>query len=144
MTFKLKYLFCLVLVVGVALMWDVWYSISELTANQLLTAREKSKILPQYLQMAAGEDVFDFLGLAGRYEYGIDFDPAFYFRPEWDGAVISANVVTNFDSIYVKWHADWPAIEAKAAEENRIFYRQIINTVVAGLFAGWLVWPRFK
>ncbi len=37
-TFHLKHALCLILVVGVTLMWGAWYQTDELTANKLLAA----------------------------------------------------------------------------------------------------------
>jgi hypothetical protein len=37
-----------------------------------------------------------------------------------------------------EWQVDWPAIEAKAVEENWTFYRQVFVTVLAVLTIGWV------
>jgi hypothetical protein len=42
LTFRLKYLFCLILVVGVALMWWSWCSSGDVPASAILAARQKS------------------------------------------------------------------------------------------------------
>jgi hypothetical protein len=164
-TFRLKYLFCLILVIGVSLMWWTWYSSSELTANLLLVAREKSKAPPQHFDP---RDTSKWLGLNQWTDGEVRQRPLFpiglsmsYFGQiecDWTESIIlfvdPRNQIARIDKnrVYrkstetdyvISWVADWPAIEAKAVEENRTFYCQIAVTVVAGLFAGWLVWPRW-
>jgi hypothetical protein len=128
LTFRLKYLFCLVLVIGVTLMWG---ANTNKTANRLLVAREKARTLPVGLTFDEVPSLLDlplpdFRG-GGYVEIWLWMDCKLYVP------------VSSRGELY--WHADWPAIEAKAREENWDFYRQLIATIVAGLFAGWLVWP---
>jgi hypothetical protein len=144
LTFRLKWLFFSLLLIGVALIWGKWYyhSSTELTANRLLTAREMSNNLPTHLDEASGEDVLDYLGLAGQYAHGIDLDPAVYFEPDWDEQMISATVNSVEGGTVVKWEADWSIIESKADEEDWLFNRQLIMTIAAALFGGYLVFPK--
>jgi hypothetical protein len=147
LTFRLKYLFCFVLVVGVALMWWTWANGTDETANRLLVARERSKTVN--LPMAYN-DVCDSLGLPPKLMSKAIISAAYIFdvgnnglsRGLDPGLWLDCSVIFQYDSAgyvhRVEWHADWPTIEAKAAEENWTFYRQVIVTVLAVIAIGWV------
>ncbi|MFT5524115.1 MAG: hypothetical protein ACI9G1_000631 [Pirellulaceae bacterium] len=170
LTFRLNFLFCLVMVVGVALMWWQWACRTEFTANRLLVAREvlKSKKLPavefhsshqtepissaqaaRLLAEARIPKSYAFSNIIGNVNRGIyHFDR--YYADLWvedcrllltGYQVKGPPVGTDFA---FHWQADWPAIEAMAREEDWIFYRQITVTLMALLTIGWAVRSRRK
>jgi hypothetical protein len=144
MTFRLKYLFCLVLVVGVSLMWWMWCN--RLSANRLLKAREIAKTesgKTQTRSLLATLNIQGHFGAADLDPYGMSHACS----ATWSGcpsrlvAVIDRPGGTSVKSVI--WPgADWPYIEAKARVENWTFHRQLIVTVLVGLFVGWVVWPK--
>jgi hypothetical protein len=143
-TFRLKYLFCLILVVGVALMWGTWASGTPRTANRLLVLKECLLSMTYSDFLAEVPDTsFNRLQTGGNTSIR-ESRPIRRVRDLWMNTQVSYEVDYNsVDGIQaITWQADWPAIEAKAAEENWTFYRHVIVMVVAGLVAGWVVWPR--
>lgn len=164
LTFRLKYLFCLVLVIGVVLMWWNWSSSYELTANRLLEVREKlrSKELPTAefrgtsrpppIPIAEAFELLDTAGIPDKYTATlkstlgetINFFDAYYVDLWMEDCrlvlkgyrVESQPTYTDFG---FELQADWPAIEAKAHEENWTFYRQVIISIATALTIGWVV-----
>jgi hypothetical protein len=148
LTFRLKYLFCLVLIVGVALMWGVWYSsLDDPTASRLLAAKEKSEAIPKHL------DMFDASGILGLEKWEQFVSTGGTATETSQSSTLLNRVDTDWNkSVFfevssyekdqtncsVSWQADWPAIEAKAADENWTFYRQVIMTILAVLTIGWV------
>ena len=164
LTYRLKYLFCLTLLVGIVLMWAMWYRADELTANRLLIAREKLKsksgpvihsrnsARPAPISSSEAFRLLDETGIPDSYTSSLKatlgddincFDS--YYVDLWDencrlllqGYPVDTHP-TSTDFRFA-WQADWSAIEAKAAQENWTFYRQVIITVVVGAFTGWIV-----
>jgi hypothetical protein len=179
LTFRLKYLFCLILVIGVALMWWTWANGKCETANRLLEVRENLRDWQNHAEkngpMKLGPSntevrsyISSFLQEAGvpkpqsspctapEYGYGAstggDTSMASHSEFElWFRSELTVDYKIRWyhrkhvgTEVIVVWTADWPAIEAKAAEENWTYYRQVIVTVLAVLTLGWVVLPRRK
>ena len=136
-TFRLKPAFCLILVVGVALMW--WKRASgtdeeSVTADQLLDAREKAKSILQTRDQynavkSIGVIEASWFHSSERVSLDTKWGAKVHFDMKRSGGLYSS----------VIWHTHWPTIEARAAEENWIFYRQVIITVLAAIVLGWAV-----
>jgi hypothetical protein len=116
LTFRLKYLFCLILAVGVALMWWTWACGTKFTACRVLAVRERFSLDPS-LGPAIHSDARMAIFVASLDK---SFSPPSY---EYEKCV---------------WTTNWPLIEARAREENWTFYRHVIVTVLAVLTMGWV------
>jgi hypothetical protein len=138
--FNLKTLFCLTLVVGVALMWVSWARGTDETANRLMEIRDSTTTMSHLTpfknvwELLNSEDepiIFGTEGVISPNEADLWMDCSVELQLTYDGNVESTT-----------WHADWPAIEKKAREENGIFYCNIIVSVLATLIFGWMLLGR--
>jgi hypothetical protein len=139
LNFRLKYLFCLIFVVGLTLMWGMWYRTDQFTAKRLIWLKdhlpgmnysEFTKKIPPTIMVLVGNSKSMFL---------VDRGPWTHKEDLWMGCSVVVQVGVSSNRVEgVSWTADWPAIEAKAAEENWTFYRQVMVTVLAVLaIGGW-------
>ena len=149
-TFRLKHAFCLLLVVGVGLMWWMWANGTDETANRLLAIRDKtldlttansiddvSNWVDWRVNWIGKDNIYD---LDGGWRDDADRIGRAYHARFWGDCELTVDIL-NDGRIQVEWIADWPAIEAKAREENWEFYRQVIVTVLAALAISWVMWP---
>jgi hypothetical protein len=153
LSYRLKYLFFLVLVVAVALMWWRWYSSTELTAERLLQARVISETVPKGLST---DDAVESLGLREwalpfpnqTHELGLPVLTDYFIASSWHQPDIVIRVVdprfTDIKMDKVLWQADWTLIENRRNEERTVFLWMVIVSLVAGLVGCWLIIPRRK
>jgi len=126
----------------------MWLASTELTANRLLLARERSKALPnldshaklcEWLgveQDALPSDIYRRTKGVNPFKLNADYT----VRSElWCDSVMQIHYSPQGAVLRVEWQADWSAIEAQSADENNSFNRLIIITIVAGLIGCWLM-----
>ena len=159
-SFRLKYLFCLILIVGVALMWWTWYPGEEITAQEILFAREAAQSLKH---PATIDDCLEAMGLYDKLNGQAELiGPANRIDPYPNSQAYSLRFDWHDESMYlhihrypyldrmgknarVRWqvsNAGWTAIEARAVTEQQTLKRQVIVTALAVLMIVVAVWPR--
>jgi hypothetical protein len=124
---------------SVALMWVSWARGKYETANRLLRIRERSKSICSGMHE---DEAWEILGLGSRFVRG----PRYNRQPITDPRPVSASIWMGCSLKFrfsidrkvktFSMEADWPAIEKKARDENRIYYYNVILTALASLLIG--------
>jgi len=115
-------------------MWWTWYRSTEYTATRLITGRDA---LVKVLANVGENEVFDipdidpFRGFGSGNSFRTDYG-------FWMNCSLHAKFDTSRNGLTkAVWTADWPTIEAKAAEEKWTIYRQIVFTTMVAFFLIW-------